>query len=250
MSLLMSATINEWVKLRARKKTVFFLALIAVLPFLGLMAVQRLQNGVGIAAFSGADYPIAFLGGLTLFVLPLLIFLSASDMFAGELGDRTIRSVLVRPVNRYKIFASKLLAIFGVTALGLLLGWISSTAASLFMDAPDGRWGGVAESALAYAAAAVPMFALGTVSAFLSLGFRNASGALAVSILVYAAAKLVAFAFPQIAAFLPTAYTDWHQLWIGGAVSFGKIAAIFSFLLGCGIVFYTSGSYLFEKKEV
>ncbi|TJY42212.1 hypothetical protein E5161_09385 [Cohnella pontilimi] len=250
MSLLLSSTINEWVKMSARKKTIFFLGLIAIIPFLGLPVVLRLQNGLGITAVAGAHYPINILNMLTLFVLPLMIFMSVSDMFSGEFGDRTIRSVLLRPVGRFKIFTAKVLAAFGLIAAGLMLGWLSSTIASFFLPASEGMAGGIANSALAYAVAALPMFALCTVAVFIAQFFKNASGALAICILVYAAAKLITFVFPEYTVFSPTAYTDWYEIWIGSAVSAGKLMTIFSFLTGCAIVFYTSGYYLFDKKEV
>jgi ABC-2 type transport system permease protein len=250
MGLLKSSTINELVKLLARKKTNFFLLLAALLPFLGLPVVMKLQSGLGIAGIASDHYPITILGVLTTFVLPLMMFMSVSDMFSGEFGDKTIRAVLLRPVSRLKIFTSKLLAMFVILAGQLLLGWLASAIASFFLPASNGMMSGIAEAALAYVVAALPMFALCTVAVFIAQFFKNASGALAICILLYVAAKLITFVFPQFTVFSPTAYTDWHQIWIGGAVYTGKIVTIFSFLLGCGIVFYTSGYYVFDKKEV
>ncbi|WP_123043267.1 ABC transporter permease [Cohnella candidum] len=250
MSLLKSITINEIVKLLSRKKTAFFLLLPAVLPFLGLFAVIRLQSGLGVTGVSGDHYAISVLNVLTVFVLPLMMFMSASDMFSGEVGDKTIRSVLLRPVSRLKVFTGKLLALFALIAAALLLGLLGSAIASFFLPASAGAGGAVAEAALAYAVAAVPMFALCTAAVFIAQFFKNASGTLAICILLYAAAKLLAFFFPSLAVFSPTAYTDWHAYWIGSIVSISKIMTVFSFLLGCGILFYTSGYYVFDKKEV
>lgn len=250
MKPLTSSTINEWVKLTARKKTVFFLALITLLPFLVLPIVLRVQSGLGIAGLDGAEYPVTILNLMTLFVLPLMTFMSVSDSFSGEFGDRTIRAVLLRPVSRFKIFTSKLLSVFLLIVGGLALGLASSSIAAIFLPATGDRMAGFADAALAYAAAAIPLFALCTVAVFIATWFKNATGALAIMILVYAAAKLTAFFFPDLTAFSPTAYTDWHRIWIGSSVSVGQISTIFSFLLGCGIVFYTMGFYLFDKKEV
>jgi len=250
MALLRANTINELVKLTARRKTLLFLLLAVLIPFAGLPVVTRVQSGFGITAVSSADYPVAVLGLLTLFVVPLLIFLSVSDLFSGEFGDRTIRAMLVRPVSRLKIFTSKVLAVALLTAAQLAAGFAASAAASLLLPvSPDGRMAAIGEAAIAYAAAFVPMAAIIAAAAFAALWFRNGSGALAVCILLYAAAKLLGFFFPELAAYSPAAYTDWHLLLLQGSVPFGKLAAVFSFLLGCGIVFYTLGYYLFDKKE-
>jgi ABC-2 type transport system permease protein len=250
MNLLKQSTINELVKLLARKKTSFFLLLSALLPFIGLPIVMKLQSGLGIMAVSNVQYPITVLNILTLFVLPLMMFMSLSDMFSGEFGDKTIRSVLVRPVSRLKIFSSKLLAMFVLITGQLLLGWMGSVLATFFLPASANLMGGIAEAALAYAVAALPMFALCMAAAFITQFFRNASGALAICIVLYAAAKLITFVYPQFTVLSPTSYTDWHELWIGSVISTAKITTIFSLLLGCGILFYTSGYYFFDKKEV
>lgn len=250
MGLLKSGTINELVKMKARKKTVFFLLLTALIPFLGIPVVLRLQSGLGVAGVAADQYPAAVLGVLTLFVIPLAVFMAAVDLFSGEFGDRTMRSVLLRPISRAKIFTSKLLALFTLIAAHLAVGWLASAAAAFFLPPSDGLAAGIAEAALAYAAAALPMFALAAAAVFVAQFFKNATGALAVCILLYAGAKLLVFVFPEFAAFSPAAYTDWHETWIGSAVSAGRIIPVFSFLLGCCIVFYTSGYYVFDKKEV
>jgi ABC-2 type transport system permease protein len=249
MNLLKLSTLNELVKLLARKKTSFFLLLSALLPFIGLPIIMKLQSGLGIMATSNVQYPITILNMLTLIVLPLMMFMSVSDIFSGEFGDKTIRSVLVRPVSRLKIFSSKLLAMFVLIVGQLLLGWMGSVLASLFLPASANMIGGLADAALAYAVAALPMFVLCTVTAFITQFFRNASGAMAICIMLYAAAKLITILFPQFTVFSPTSYTDWHQLWIGSVISIEKVTTIFSLLLGCGIVFYTTGYYFFDKKE-
>lgn len=55
------------------------------------------------------------------FVLPLVLLLATAASFAGELGDQTLREVLVRPVPRWAIVVSKTLVLFGLAAATLLL---------------------------------------------------------------------------------------------------------------------------------
>lgn len=249
MELLKRSTVNELAKLYARKKTIWLLLVALLLPFAGLPVVRQLQNGLGIAGIASDQYAVTILNAMTLFVLPLLIFMTASDMVSGEIGDKTIRSVLSRPVSRTKIYAAKLIALFAHTAGLLLLVFVASEAAAFLL--PDARYaaGGMGEAALAYTAAALPLFVLCTAAAWVSLGFKNASGALTVCILLYAAAKGLALVFPSYMVFSPITYMNWHQLWLGGAIPAGRIFAIFSLLLGCGMVFYTTGYYFFDKKE-
>ncbi|WP_127531669.1 ABC transporter permease [Paenibacillus kobensis] len=250
MELLKRAAVNELDKLLAKGKTKLFLLLTGLLPVIGMPIVLQLQNMFGVTGVGRDQYPIAVLNMMTLFIVPLTVFMNASDMFSGELGDKTIRSMLVRPVSRMKIFASKLLALFAAVAVQLGLAGLVSAGASFFLPAAGSIGQGMAEAALAYAAAALPMFVLCIAAAVLAQGFKNASGALAVLILLYGALKLLEYIFPHVMAFSPTAYTDWHSLWIGGSVSFGKLFTIFNFLAGCGIVMYALGYMAFDNKEV
>lgn len=250
MELLKRSTVNELMKLYARKKTIWLLLVALLLPFAGLPVVRQLQNGLGVAGIASDQYAVTILNVMTLFVLPLLIFMTASDMVSGEIGDKTIRSVLSRPVSRSKIYAAKLLALFVHTAGLLLLVFVASEAAAFLLPDAGIAAGGLAEAAVAYAASALPLFVLCTAAAWVALGFKNASGALTVCILLYAAAKGLALVFPDYMVFSPVTYMNWHQIWLGGSLPAGRIFAIFSLLLGCGMVFYTTGYYVFDKKEV
>ncbi|MCK6502496.1 ABC transporter permease [Myxococcota bacterium] len=55
------------------------------------------------------------------FVLPLVLLLATAASFAGEIGDQTLREVLVRPVPRWWILLSKALVLSSLAALTLLL---------------------------------------------------------------------------------------------------------------------------------
>lgn len=55
------------------------------------------------------------------FVLPLVLLLATAATLAGELGDQTLREVLVRPVPRWSVLAAKLLVLTSLAALTLLL---------------------------------------------------------------------------------------------------------------------------------
>ncbi|MDG0808646.1 ABC transporter permease [Cohnella rhizosphaerae] len=249
MELLKRSTFNELTKLYARKKTIGLLLVALLLPFAGLPVVRQLQTGLGVAGIASDQYAVTILNVMTLFVLPLLIFMTASDMVSGEIGDKTIRSVLSRPVSRTKIYAAKLIALFAHTAVLLALVFVASEAAAFLLPDAGRATGSMGEAVLAYAASALPLFVLCTAAAWVSLGFKNASGALTVCILLYAAAKGLALVFPSYMVFSPITYMNWHQLWLGGSIPAGRIFAVSSLLLGCGMVFYTTGHYFFDKKE-
>lgn len=250
MHSLKATVMNEAVKIASRKKTVFFLVLTAVIPAAAALLASRFQNGFGVSAISAADLPILVLNIVTTFLVPLLIFMSAADMFAGEIGDKTVRIALIRPVARWKVFAAKQITLLFYIGIYLLEAFAASVIAACFLADRGGLLPELPHALAAYALAILPMMTLGIAAVFVSQWFKNGSGALAVCILLYAGAKLIAFVFPQLNLYSPTAYTDWHMLWIGGTVAAGKIFSIFVFLIACCIISFTAGYYVFDKKEL
>jgi ABC-2 type transport system permease protein len=244
------SVLNELWKIWSRKKSIFFLALSALIPIGSAVILARFQSGFGIAAITSSDFPIMVLNVLTLLVIPLLVFMTAADMFAGEQGDKTIRIALTRPVTRIKVFAAKQICLLLLICTHMAAAFLCSAAAASFL-ARDGSFPlAMMRALLAYGIAVIPMMALGTAAVFVSQFFKNSSGALTVCILLYALCKLAAIFIPQLNNYSPAAYTDWYMLWIGQTAAAGKIASIFMFLLACCILFFTAGFYLFDKKEM
>ncbi|MEW9702161.1 ABC transporter permease subunit [Paenibacillus sp. SI8] len=240
---------NETIKITAKKKTLFFLAATLLLPVLAGVLLSRFQIGIGIGAIASQDFPIVMLGLFTSIFLPLFVFMGAADVFSGEMGDRTMKITLTRPITRFKVFASKQIALSLYIALYLIAGLLASILSALFFQ-HFGGFGTVINWILAYASAFVPLLVLSITAVCMSQFFSSSSSALTVSILLYLAFKVAAFFIPQIATYSPTAYTDWHMLWIGSSMAIGKISSIFMFLIACSILFFTAGFYLFDKKEI
>jgi len=240
---------NESIKIASKKKTIFFLAVTLLLPVLAGVLLSRFQSGIGIGAVASQDFPIIMLGLFSSLFLPLFVFMGAADVFSGEMGDRTMKLALTRPISRFKVFASKQLALLLYIALYLLAALLASVLSALFFT----HFGGIAtvlDWLLPYGSAFVPLLVMSVAAVCLAQFFSSSSSALTVSILLYAGLKVAAFFIPQLAAYSPTAYTDWHMLWIGGTLAGAKIANIFMFLMACSILLFTAGYYLFDKKEI
>ncbi|UQZ83534.1 ABC-2 family transporter protein [Paenibacillus konkukensis] len=243
--------INEMIKLCLRRKSLCFMALTALLPAAGAILVSRFQSGLGVTAATAADFPIWMLGLFAGLLLPLFIFMAASDMFPGELENGTAKLVLTWPVTRLNIFASKHVSMVLYICIFIALGLLSSVLASFFLEAGgSGRAAGLTQSLLAYGAAVVPLAAIGFAAMLLAQGFKSGSGALTLCILLYGLAKLAGLLYPQFVVYSPTDYTDWYMLWIGGAVAWGKIFGIASLLAGWGLICFSAGYFIYDKKQL
>jgi len=60
------------------------------------------------------------LGARNLFILPMLLVLATASTLSGEVGEHTLREILVRPVSRWSIVLAKFLALTTLSAATLI----------------------------------------------------------------------------------------------------------------------------------
>lgn len=245
---LLANTRNELHKLLLKRKVIALLLATALLPILIALSLEHVQAAFGFLAVGRSDFPLWMLGLFASALLPLTLFLLAADMFAGEVGANTLKLVLTRPITRFAIFGSKVLALAVFLAAELVIVGVVSTGAGWFIGA-DRTAQGLFDGLLAYAVAFMPLLAILCFAALLAQVFRSALGAVMTGVGLYAAAKLLPFFLPEAAVYLPFHYTDWHTLWIE-APSFPQLIQPFLVLLGCSIMTYSGGFVLFDRKEV
>jgi ABC-2 type transport system permease protein len=240
---------NETEKLWTRRRTKGFLLLTVLLPVISAILLAVLQNNTGVAGGLGSNLPMLMLSLFTFALLPLLLFMTAADSFTGEVAARTLKLVLVRPITRAKVFASKVLAIaiYIVVHLGVL--WIASVLSGSFIPGGD-IIGGLTDSIIAYSASFLPMIAIGLITVLIAQCFNNSTGAMALIIFIYAVAKLIPFIFPQVSVWSVFSFTDWYVLWVGNGASISKLLNSFALLLAYCIMAYTAGLIIFDRKQL
>ncbi|NHC21409.1 ABC transporter permease subunit [Bacillus sp. MM2020_4] len=238
--------LNETEKLWKHKRTKGFLLISIFIPIITVIILLFLRNNIlGL----GSNLPMLMLRLFTFFILPLFLFMSASESFSGEVASNTLKIGLVRPITRAKVFASKVGAI--TTFLAILLGVLMITTIISGWLLPDrSTANGLLDVVTAYGVAFIPLMAIGFVSVFISQFFNKSSGALATMILIYAAAKLAPFIIPGISVWSLFSYTNWYILWIGNGASIAKLTNSFILIGSYCIMAYSAGLILFEKKQL
>ncbi|WP_165972255.1 ABC transporter permease [Paenibacillus piri] len=239
---------NETEKMWKRRRTIVFLMLTLLIPVLSAVMLSSVQNA-GVFGGLGGSLPMLMLSLFTVSLLPLFLFITAADSFSGEEAARTMKLILVRPITRAKAFSSKVLAMAFYIGVQLATLWLVSVLAGWFAPG-GGMTGSLADSIKAYAAAFVPMFAIGLIAAFIAQCFGSSSGAMALTICIYAAAKVLPFFFPFLSVWSVFSYTNWYVLWIGKAASVSKLFNTFVLLFSYSIMAYTGGWLLFERKQL
>jgi ABC-2 type transport system permease protein len=240
---------NEMEKLWVRRRTKGFLLLTVLISAIFAFLLAILQNKTILSAGLGSDFPTLMLGLFTTIFLPLFVFMAAADMFPGEVASRTLKLILIRPIVRSKVFASKVAALAVYIAVHLCAIWFVSVIAGMFLS-NDNIWSSLLESIKMYTAAFVPMLAFGLIAIFIAVGFNNSTSALGLNLFIYIAAKLLPLVFPTIAVWSIFSYTDWYTLWAGGGVSLGKLFNTFALLLSYSILAYTAAWVIFDRKRL
>jgi ABC-2 type transport system permease protein len=239
-------SINETKKLFSKKKTVIFLVITALIPIAAAVVLAFAQGKIGINSIISWDFSTSMLGIFTNFFLPLFIFAAAADMFAGEMEDKTIKLILTRPISRFKVYISKNIAIGILIIINLIVILIISTIAGMLAGAKITLF----QELKIYTISIVPMLSVSIFASFLAQLFKSSSGVMTACIFIYIACRIVPFLSSKISRLILFNYTDWHLLWLGNTAGANVILSAFMFILSYSIIFFTSGFYLFDRKDI
>jgi ABC-2 type transport system permease protein len=103
---------------------------------------------------------------------------------------------------------------------------------------------------LAYLVTFLPVFVFTLFVILLANIVRSGLTVFFLSVIGFIAFHFFSILFPQFASFIVTSMFDWYTLWISEKVNVFKIVRHFLILFGCGIMLFTAGFYLFDRKEL
>jgi ABC-2 type transport system permease protein len=231
----MTAVVYRWElrKLVAQKRTYagFLAATIFALAF---VLVLRFRHNAGVPADvplgpqvkrTGLALPLVLLQFASIFGAPLITALVASDIFATEHQNSTLKTVLTRSVGRGSVYAAKAFAAATyAAAVVITCGVVAFAGASLafglhpLLDVAGGVHsvaGAFGLVAAGYGVYLLPVFVVCAFSFFLSVVTRNGAAAL-VGAILYALAFQLVSALPGIGAgkryLLPNQWEAWQAL--------------------------------------
>jgi len=173
--------------------------------------------------------------------MPLFIVMAGADMFSGEISDRTIKITLLKPISRFKVYMSKILALSAYILGTLIMVFIVTNIAALFL----GNAGNLLGNAIVFFAALLPMLLIAFYVGLISQFFKSGSGVMVFSILFFIASEVLSVLYPKVADFLMPAYLNWHTLFSGYSFAGPRILTLFMFMVSNSIINLTTGYYLF-----
>ena len=242
---------NELVKLLRRKKYIVFLVIGTVICLIwavvGGIASSAIGNFGGIT-INLTPTPMGALGFFLQILIPFLIFMGATDLITVEAAEGTMKGMICRPVERWKLYAGKLLAVITYAAMYLALVFVVSAILNQMMGRPLGI-GEFFISFASYMLSIPPLAVLAAFAALVALMGRSGSLTMLLLIAAYLAMNVLPVLFPIFGELLFTSYLGWHRLWIGVLPQGFRLVHIISILVGYGAVFFIAGSLIFDRKE-
>jgi ABC-2 type transport system permease protein len=228
-------TVYAWElrKLRAQKRTYLGLGAAVLVPIIFVVALLADSSGGGPTDLPFGNYvretglavPLVCLAFGAYWLIPLITALVAGDIVATEDQNGTLKTILTRSVDRWQIFAGKLLASFTYAALvlvlfvgtGLLLGGIAFgfDPVTLLSGTRVSTGRGIFLIGAATAAYLMPVLAIASIALLLSTVTRNSAaavvGALMTSLMlqVFGAVSALDFLDPYL---LTTQFNAWQGL--------------------------------------
>ena len=242
---------NEWSKLIARKKYIVFLiiglGICIIWTGLGqlLSSFARQQGGISLTL---APTPMGALPFFLQVLVPFLMFMGLTDLLTIEGADSTMKAMICRPVERWKLYVSKILAVVAYAAVYLACVYIICSILNQIFGNPL-KVADLLIALASYAMTLIPLAILASFAALVALWGRSGTLTMFLLLLSYLALNVLPIFFPVLSEMLFTSYLSWYRLWIGALPGTIKMVHMLLIVLGYGTVFFTAGSLLFDRKE-
>ncbi|TYQ14935.1 UNVERIFIED_CONTAM: ABC-2 type transport system permease protein [Acetivibrio alkalicellulosi] len=250
MEMFKGAFINEIDKMYRRKKVVVVVIISFLAIIIGQLFVFGLRSGWGLRTVSGFEFPGMVLSAFIETLLPLFATLIAIDIFSVEFNQNTLKILLVRPVSRLKLFTAKISAI-GVFIMGiLLLVMMLSILSGLLFNPESFTFLGLYRTVISYLVTFIPVMVFALIVVFLCNFVKSGTTVFFITIIMYIAFRGIGIVFPKYSSLFVTSMFNWYNLWIADKIHFLKLAREFLIMIGCAIMFFTAGFYLFDKKDL
>jgi ABC-2 type transport system permease protein len=244
-----TALTNEIEKLYKKKKLLVAVVISLIVIIIGQFIVIGVRSGFGLRGASSMDFPILVLSVIVNSILPLFTALITIDSFSGEFSQNTMKISLTRPVTRLKFFSAKLVAIMFYILFNLYFVMILSLVAGFVFNSNSFTIKGIINILVSYTVSLLPMTILALIIVILANLIRSGTAVFFASILVFITFKVLEVVLSRYSGMFFTSMMDWYNLWIMSSFPVLKIIRKLMMILSYGILLFTTGYYLFDKKD-
>ena len=228
-----------------RKYWVFYIISCGLVLFFTLFTQGGMRLNLGALSYSFSNGAFLALSVLSSIILPLLSFMLASDLFAMEMSDNTIKAELLRPVGKSKLYFAKCTGILTYLAMILLSSFMICLLISLFS--------GWADKLVIILFAHIMSLALCcvfiTFSSLIAVWTVNPSLTMFLCILIYIALTVFSNLYTVVGAVSFTSYYSWFKMIMGSVIPWRNVWSTLGLLLSYIGVFVIAGQLIFDKRD-
>lgn len=244
-SLILNAK-SEFLKLIIKKKYIVLTAIgvLISLVFLGSnMLIAKISDGELVLK---SNLIMTMLRFVTDILVPLIVFMGVTDLFAGEVQDNTIKASLMRPVTRLKVMMSKCLAVFVTACFAMIAMFLSCFVIQLISGSGLKN---IPFTLAAYLIDMIPVMAVVAMAVFINMLTKSPTLAMLLCIVVYILFKYLNIYVSPLGQMIFTSFSQWHRMWLGRTLPFGAMMSKIGILFGSGLILFAASYIIFEKQD-
>lgn len=242
----MRNTQSELLRLASKKKYLVITILSALICLIRLGSVLLVGKLTGGQLMIKSNLMASMLSFVTGILVPLVVFMAVTDLFAAEVQEDTLKASLLRPLTRFKVMMSKCAGVWLLSCAIMLVMFCICFVMQLISGNGLGSTGHLFA---AYMIDMIPVIALIGMALLINMVSKSPTLAMLLCIVVYVFFKYLNLYVSPIGQMVFTAYTQWHKIWLGSTLPIGALTAKIGILCGSVLILYTSSYIILEKKD-
>ncbi len=244
---LKAAYINELYKLSKKKKLVVAALLCLAIIAVAAVITCTVNNFMGINLTGNYEFSVMVLPVFLNIVIPLFTIFICIDMFCAEYSSNTMKTALLSPASRLKIFCAKIGAALTVIASMLLLIMFSSFIVSIFIRHTHFSF---IKILISYIISMIPLTVICLLAVLVSNLMKGSGSSFLVCVIALLAFKAFEVIYPAASSFFFTSGINMYVLINARLVGIAKVIRLMLISVGYIIMLFAGGFALFESKEI
>lgn len=246
MKALILNTGNELKKLLMKKKYLVLTiigAIICILRIGGNVLIGKITDGEVVIK---SNLIMEMVGFVFEILVPLIIFMGITDLFASEVQEDSMKASLIRPLTRFKVMTSKSLAVF---LLGCVVTFAIFVISLIIQIVSGNNLKSVPITFVSYLIDMIPLMAIVSMALLINMISKSPTLAMLLCIVVYVFFKYLNYYISPVGQMIFTAYSQWHKIWVGNVLPFTALASKVGILFGSILILYTLSYIIFDSKD-
>ncbi len=237
-------TKNECTKILGQKKYIVVAGITVALTILTSLLGMLPGSAV---SFLSQNYPYTVLSVLSYAVCPFLTFMLMSELVSGECEKNELKVLLTSYLSRTEMLLGKLIAVCIYSLCVIIANLVVSTVIVLIMFGFFAV--NIVTIILSLAVTIFPILAVASFALMISSFCHRSSASFGFSTVGYCAAIIIGLFFSKINVALFTDYMAIFKMLIGKSVPALAFVTGICVLLLSAVIFTSTASLKFEKKE-